>query len=312
MTPEEFRAAGHALIDWIADYRAGIADLPVQAQVRPGEVAARLPGAAPAEPQEFDDVLRDLDDIVLPGVGHLQHPRFFGWFPANASLASVLGDVATAGLGTLGLSWQSAPALTELEEVVVGWMQQEAGLPPSWRGVMQDTASSACLVALLAARERASDFSETRGGLQAQSRPLVVYTTEHAHSSVLKAAALAGFGADNLCTVASDPWTRAMVPAAFAAAVEADRAAGRQPTAVVVSLGTTGTTAVDPLAEIAPVARGHDIWVHVDAAMGGTALVLPEMRWMTDGLAEADSLTWNLHKWFGTVFECSLMYLADP
>jgi aromatic-L-amino-acid decarboxylase len=312
MDPEEFRAAGHELIDWIADYRARIPRLPVQARVAPGEVAGKLPEQAPEEAEPFGRILADLDTIVVPGVTQVQHPRYFGWFPSNASLPSVLGDLATAGIGALGITWQSAPALTEVEEVVVEWLRELTALPPSWKGVIQDTASSACLVALLAARERATDYSEARGGLQAETAPLTVYTTEHAHSSITKAVALAGFGRDNLRFAAVDPVTYAMRPEALAALLEADVAQGRRPAAVVVNVGTTGTTAVDPLAQIVPLARRHGMWVHVDAAMAGSALLLPEMRWMVDGVAGADSLVWNPHKWLGTVLDCSLLYVADP
>jgi len=312
MGPEEFRAAGHELIDWIADYRARIPQLPVQAQVGPGEVAGKLPGRAPEEAEPFGRVLADLDEIVVPGVTLVQHPRYFGWFPSNASLAAVLGDLAASGLGALGITWQSAPALTEVEEVMTEWLRELTALPESWKGVIQDTASSACLVALLAARERATDYSEARGGLQAQSAPLTVYTTEQAHSSVAKAVALAGFGRDNLRFAAVDPVTYAMRPEALAEVLEADVAAGRRPAAVVVNVGTTGTTAVDPLAQIVPIARRYGMWVHVDAAMAGSALLLPEMRWLIDGVAGADSLSWNPHKWLGTVLDCSLLYVADP
>jgi len=312
VTPEEFRAAGHELVDWIADYRTQIPRLPVQARVGPGEVAGKLPGRAPEEAEPFRRVLADLEDIVVPGVTQIQHPRYFGWFPSNATLSSALGDLATSGLGALGITWQSAPALTEVEEVMVEWLRELTALPESWKGVIQDTASSACLVALLAAREHATDYSEARGGLQGESAPLTVYTTEHAHSSIAKAVALAGYGRDNLRFAGVDPVTYAMRPEALAAMLEADVAAGRRPAAVVVNVGTTGTTAVDPLAEIVPLARRYGMWVHVDAAMAGSALLLPEMRWLVDGVEGADSLSWNPHKWLGTVLDCSLLYVADP
>ncbi len=312
MGPEEFRAAGHELIDWIADYRARIPELPVLAQVGPGEVAAKLAHQAPEEGEPFGRVLADLEEVVVPGVTLVQHPRYFGWFPSNASLASVLGDLASSGLGALGITWQSAPALTEVEEVVVEWLRELTALPDSWKGVIQDTASSACLVALLAARARATDFSEARGGLQAESAPLTVYTTRHAHSSVLKAVSLAGYGQDNLRFVDVDPVTYAMRAESLAALLAADAAAGRRPAAVVVNVGTTGTTAVDPLAAIVPLAREHGMWVPVDAAMAGSALLLPEMRWLVDGVEGADSLAWNPHKWLGTILDCSLLYVADP
>ena len=312
MGPEEFRAAGHELIDWIADYRARIPELPVQAQVKPGEVAGLLPDHAPERAEPFHQLLADLDSVVVPGLTQVQHPRYFGWFPSNALLASVLGDLATSGLGALGITWQSAPALTEVEEVVTGWLRELTALPPSWKGVIQDTASSACLVALLAARERATDYSEARGGLQAEPAPLTVYTTEHAHSSIVKAVALAGYGKDNLRFADVDPVSYAMRPDSLAALLAADVAAGCRPAAVVVNVGTTGTTAMDPLADIIPVARQYGMWVHVDAAMAGSALLLPEMRWMIDGIKDADSLAWNPHKWMGTVLDCSLLYVADP
>jgi aromatic-L-amino-acid decarboxylase len=312
MGPEEFRAAGHELIDWIADYRGRIPQLPVQAQVAPGEVAGQLPSHAPEEAEPFSQVLADLDGIVVPGVTQVQHPRHFGWFPSNASLASVLGDLAASGLGSLGITWQSAPALTEVEEVMAEWLRELTALPASWKGVISDSASSACLVAMLAARERATDYSKARGGLQSQSAPLTVYTTAHAHSSVPKAVALAGYGLGNLRLVDVDPVTYAMRPEALAAALAADVAAGLRPAAVVASVGTTGTTAVDPLAQIVPLARRHGAWLHVDAAMAGSALMLPEMRWLVDGVEGADSLAWNPHKWLGTVLDCSLLYVADP
>ncbi|HVV18341.1 MAG TPA: pyridoxal-dependent decarboxylase [Pseudonocardiaceae bacterium] len=311
MTPEEFRAAGHALVDWIADHRDRIPDLPVQAQVEPGEVAAGLAAAPPAGPQPFADVLADLESVVVPGITQTQHPRFFAWFPSNASLASVLGDLASSGLGALGITWQSAPALTEVEEVVTDWLRELTGLAPGWKGAIHDTASTACLVAMLAARERATGYGADRGGLQAEPAPLTVYTTAQAHSSVPKAVLLAGYGRDNLRMVDVDPVTYAMRPEAFADAVAADVAAGHRPAAVVVSLGTTGTTAFDPLASILPIAREHGMWVHVDSAMAGSALLLPEMRSLFDGVDTADSLSWNPHKWLGTVLDCSLLYVRD-
>lgn len=329
MTPEEFRVAGHALIDWIADHRARIPELPVQAQASPGQVAAGLPRSAPEEPQPFTDVLADLEHIVVPAVTQTQHPRFFGWFPSNAALASVLGDLASSGLGALGIAWQSAPALTEVEEVVTEWLRELTGLSEEWKGAIHDSASTACLVAMLAAREKATGYCAARGGLQDEPAPLTVYTTAHAHSSVPKAVLLAGYGRDNLRLVDVDPRTYAMLPNALADAVTSDIAAGRRPAAVVVTAGTTGTTAVDPLAQVLPVAREHGMWVHVDAAMAGSALLLPEMQQLVDGIngvpaapdhrsvdrpsvAGADSLSWNPHKWLGTVLDVSLLYVRDP
>jgi aromatic-L-amino-acid decarboxylase len=312
MTPEEFRAAAHELVDWIADFRTRLPELPVQTSVAPGDVRSALPSTPPVATEPLSAMLTDLDRVVVPGLTHVQHPRYFGWFPANASLASVLGDLASSGIGSLGISWQSAPALTEVEEVVCDWMRQLAGLADDWEGTIHDTASVACLVALLCAREQASDHSQEGGGLQASPAPLTVYTTDQAHSSVHKAALLAGFGRDNVRLVDTDPQTRAMSADALAARVQDDAAAGRTPAAVVVSVGTTGTTAIDPIAAVVPIARAAGMWVHVDAAMAGSALLLPECRELFAGLDEADSLSWNPHKWIGTILDTSLYYTRRP
>jgi aromatic-L-amino-acid decarboxylase len=311
MTPEEFRAAAHELVDWIADHRERVPDLPVRSEVAPGEVRAALATAPPETPEPFGDLLADLERVVVPGLTQIQSPRYFAWFPSNASLASVLGDLASSGLGALGITWQSAPALTEMEEVVTEWLRELTGISPEWHGAIHDSASTACVTAMLVARERATDLSETRGGLQAEPAPLVVYTSPQAHSSVPKAVLLAGFGADNLRYVDVDPVTYAMDAEALRAAMAADVAAGRRPAAVVASLGTTGTTAFDPLPEIIEVAREHGAWVHVDAAMAGSAMLLPEMRHLFAGVDGADSLAWNPHKWLGTVLDCSLLYVRD-
>ena len=310
MTPDEFRAFGHQLIDWIADYRATIADRPVMARTEPGEVASRFPASPPDAPDGFDEVFRDLERIILPGLSHWQHPSFFGYFPANSSLASVLGDYLSTGLGVLGLSWQSSPALTELEEVVADWARQMVGLSSSWSGVIQDTASTSTLVALLCARERTTTFGMSRGGFQDEPRPLVVYTSSQAHSSVGKGAQLAGFGRDNLRLVAQDE-AHAMRPDALDDAVRQDIATGKRPCAIVATTGTTTSTAIDPLEEIAHVARTHGLWLHVDAAMAGSAMILPEYRWMWKGIEGADSLVLNAHKWLGAAFDCSLYYIRD-
>jgi aromatic-L-amino-acid decarboxylase len=204
MTPEEFRRVGHAVVDFIADYREQIADRPVMAPVQPGDVKARLPQAPPDGPEPMPAILRDVQDIILPGLTHWQHPQFFGYFPCNGTLASVLGDYVSTGLGVLGLAWQSSPALTELEEVATDWLRQMVGLSDQWQGVIQDTASTCTLLALLSARERTTSHGASRGGLQSEEQPLVVYTSAHAHSSVDKAALLAGFGRANIRHVPHD------------------------------------------------------------------------------------------------------------
>lgn len=310
MTPEEFRQAGYQLIDWIADYRARLAELPVMSPVAPGEVRAQLPPAPPEQPEPFAGILHDLDTIIVPGVSHWQHPSFFGYFPANSELASVLGDYISTGLGIIGLSWQSSPALSEVEEVVTDWMRQMVGLSEAWSGVIQDTASTSTLLALLCARERATDYSLARGGLQAEPRPLVVYTSPHSHSSVEKAALLAGFGRVNVRTIATDA-SYAMLVDALVEAIAADRAAGAQPCAIVATTGTTATTALDPIDAIGEIAQREGLWLHVDAAMAGSAMILSECRWMWQGIERADSLVLNTHKWLGVAFDCSLYFVRD-
>jgi len=311
MNPDEFRHVGHQLIDWIADYRARVGSLPVRSPLEPGAVRAQLPVSPPDKPESFEGIFNDLDQIILPGLSHWQHPSFFGYFPANGELASVLGDYLSTGLGVLGLSWQSSPALTELEELVTDWMRQMVGLSDSWSGVIQDTASTSTLVALLCARERATNYSLARGGLQGQEKPLVIYVSGHSHSSVEKAALLAGFGRANLHAIPTDG-NYAMRPDALAEAVRADIERGFVPCAVVATTGTTATTALDPIKAIAEVAHQHGLWLHVDAALAGSAMILPECRWMWEGIEGADSLVLNPHKWLGAAFDCSLYYVRDP
>ncbi|MDC1288045.1 aminotransferase class V-fold PLP-dependent enzyme [Gammaproteobacteria bacterium] len=311
MTAEEFRQAGHALIDWIADYRSDLEKRPVRAQVKPGQVAASFAAEAPKTPQSAAQLLTELGDKIVPGITQVQHPMHFGWFPSNASLASTLGDIASSGLGTLGISWESCPAATELEQVVCDWLRQLTGLSDNWQGCIQDTASTTCLTALLLARERATDFAQNRGGLQGEQQALIVYTTDEAHSSVVKAALLAGFGEHNLRRVAMDPHSRSMLAPSLAQQISDDIKAGHKPAAVVASIGSTGVTAFDPLAEIAEIATQYGLWLHVDAAMAGSAMLLPECRHLWQGVEDADSISWNPHKWMGTILDCSLMYVRD-
>ena len=312
MTPEEFRAAAHVLVDWIADHRTRIAGLPVRSTVAPGAVATALGAEPPGSTRDIASLIAELDRTIVPGITQVQHPRNFAWFPSNASLASVLGDMASSGLGALGITWQAAPALTEVEEVVTDWLRQLTGLSEQWHGTIHDTASTAALVAMLAARERATGHGSERGGLQQAPAPLTVYASPQAHSSVAKAVLLAGYGRENLREIATDPKTYALDPAALDAAIRADLAAGLRPAAIVASIGSTGTTAVDPLADIVPIARAHGLWLHVDAAMAGSALLLPEYRWLVEGLDGANSLSWNPHKWMGTILDCSLFYVRNP
>jgi aromatic-L-amino-acid decarboxylase len=311
MTPEEFRSWGHRLIDWLADYHAGLAKRPVMAATKPGEIKAMLPASPPEAAETMEQVIADLDRIVVPGLSLWQHPRFFGYFPANALPAGILGDLVSTGLGVIGLSWQSSPALTEIEEVATDWVRQMVGLAPKWSGVIQDTASTATLVALICARERATGYALARGGLQAEERPLAIYVSAHSHSSVDKAALLAGLGRDNLRLVPFDG-AYAMRADALADMVQADAAAGMRPCAVVATSGTTATTAFDPLPAIAEVAAKYGLWLHVDAAMAGSAMILPECRPLWQGIEGAHSLVINAHKWLGAPFDCSLYYVKDP
>src|ERR1700683_5645971 len=310
MTPEDFRKQGHRVIDWIADYRERLAELPVMAQTAPGAIKAQLPAGPPDAPQDFEAILRDVDKILMPGLSIWQHPEFFGYFPSNASLASVLGDYLSSGLGVLGLSWQASPALTELEEVVTDWLRQMLGLSGAWSGVIQDTASTSTLLALICARERSTNYGLSRGGMQAEKQPLTIYVAAHSHSSVEKAALLAGFGRSNLRVVPHDA-EFAMRAAKLAEIIRSDVAAGAKPCAVVGTSGTTSTVAFDPLAAIGEIAKEHGLWFHVDAAMAGSAMILPELRDLWQGVESADSLVLNPHKWLGAVFDCTLFYVRD-
>jgi aromatic-L-amino-acid decarboxylase len=311
MTPEEFRKLGHQLIDWVADYRARAGDQPITTQIQPGAIKAAFPAEPPQQAESIDNLLGDVERLIMPGITHWQHPRFFAYFPSNSLLSSVLADYLATGLGVLGLSWASSPALTEVEEVATDWMRRMLGLSDAWSGVIQDTASSCTLVALLSARERSTGYGANVGGLQAENQPLIVYGSGQSHSSVDKAALLAGFGRDNIRHVAVDA-AFAMQPAALRAAIEADLAAGRKPCAIVATVGTTATTAIDPVRQIANIAQEFGLWLHIDAAMAGSAMILPECRWMWDGVEAADSIVTNPHKWLGVAFDCSLYYVRDP
>jgi aromatic-L-amino-acid decarboxylase len=311
MEPDEFRKLGHELVDWVADYRERIAGLPVMSRVPPGQISAQLPGRPPQEAQGLSDVLVDLERVVLPGITHWNHPGWFAYFPSNSDLSSVLADLVTAGLGAQCMSWQTSPAGTEVEEVVMEWLRQMLGLPDDFTGVIQDTASTATFCALLCARERASGFSQNGAGLQGEAQPLVVYASDQAHSSVNKAALLAGFGADHLRLVGSDD-DHALRVDLLEAALQEDVAAGRRPCAVVASVGTTATTALDPVAAVADLAATYDVWLHVDAALAGSAMICPEYRWMWEGVERADSVVLNPHKWLGTGFDLSAYYVRDP
>lgn len=312
MNVAEFRRFGHELIDWIADYRekAQAGELPVLSRAAPGALKAELPSSAPQEPEPFEAVVRDLTKLILPACSHFQSPDFYGYFPSNSSLSAVLGDYVSTGLAQLGLNWQSSPALTELEEVTTNWLRQMLDLSPAWSGVIQDTASTTTLVALMCARERATNYGLARGGLQESDQPLIVYASSQSHSSVDKAALLAGFGRSNIHVIPVDE-NYAMRPDALEEAVNSDRARGLLPCAVVATTGSTATTSIDPLADIAKVAKAHGLWMHVDAAMAGSAMIVPECRQMWQGVEQADSIVMNPHKWLGASFDCSVYFVRD-
>jgi aromatic-L-amino-acid decarboxylase len=311
MDTNEFRRLGHALVDWIADYRDRVGSLPVMSPVAPGEIRARFPKEPPREGGRLGEAIAALDAAVLPGITHWNHPAFFAYFPSNTSLASILGDLAAAGLGAQGMSWQTSPAATEIEEVVMDWLRQMVGLPPSFSGVVQDTASTSTLTALICARERTSRFSQNGNGLQSCEAPMTVYASEQAHSSVEKAALLAGLGKAHFRAIGTDD-AHALRLDLLEHALEDDAARGLRPCAVVASCGTTGSTALDPIAGMAALAERHGAWLHVDAALAGTAMVVPECRWMWEGIERADSIVFNPHKWMGIGIDFSAFYVRDP
>lgn len=306
---EGFRKHAHEAVDWMADYLRDIESLPVKPQLKPGSIMDQLPGSAPELGESIDAIMADFKSIILPGMTHWQSPNFFAYFPGNSSFPSVLGEMLTATVGAQCMSWDTSPAAAELEEKMMAWIAAMIGLPPEMDGVIQDTASTATLTALLTAREKVSGFRINESGFQGFEN-LRVYASEETHSSIEKAVGIAGFGRGNLVKAATDN-NLALKPEALKAAIESDLKAGFKPACVVATLGTTGTTAVDPLKPIAEVCREHSVWLHVDAAFAGTALVLPEFRWMIDGIEQVDSFVFNPHKWMFTNFDCSAYFVRD-
>ena len=313
MQPEEFRRHAHEVVDWIADYLEHADRYPVRSRSRPGDLAAKLPALPPEDGEPMAAILADFERDVMPGITHWNHPRFFAYFPANNSGPSILGEMLSAGLGVNAMLWQTSPAATELEQRMLAWLAALIGLPDGFHGVIHDTASTATFCALVCARERATGFAADRSGLPGATggRPLRVYASRDAHSSVLKGARLAGLGGENVVAIGLDA-ARRLDPADLERHLAADRAAGRLPCAVVATVGTTGCTAVDPLPAIGALARRENLWLHVDAALAGTAAILPEMRWLLDGVGLADSFVFNPHKWLLTNFDCSAFYVRDP
>lgn len=311
MDAQAFRRLGYQLVDWIADYRENLERLPVMSQAKPGEIRAAFPDHPPLQGGRMAQALAALERDVLPGITHWNHPSFFAYFPSNTSYASILGDLAASGLGAQGMSWQTSPAATEVEEVVMDWLRQMVGLGPAFTGVIHDTASTATFTALLCAREKGSSYAQNTEGLQSGEAPLVVYASDQGHSSIEKAALLAGFGRNFLRLIPTDEH-HAIRLDLLQAAIEKDVEIGLRPCALVACVGTTGTTALDPVAAMADLAEKHGMWLHVDAALAGTAMVLPECRWMWAGIERADSLVFNPHKWMGVGFDLSAYYVRDP
>jgi aromatic-L-amino-acid decarboxylase len=309
MQPDEFRRHAHELVDWMADYLDGVSKLPVTPGVEPGDIARLLPSSPPERGEPFGQLFADFQSVVMPGMTHWNHPGWFAYFPGNNSPPSILAEMLTATLGAQCMSWATSPAATELEQVTMDWLRQMLGLPETFVGVIQDTASTATLVALLSARERSSGYASGEHGMADAGR-LTVYASAQAHSSVIKGVRLAGYGLDQLRLIPVDT-DYAMRPDALADAVSADLASGLRPACVVATIGTTSSTAVDPLPAIGEVCRRHGIWLHVDAAYAGTAAIVPELRHYFDGLEQADSLVFNPHKWMLVNFDCSAYYVRD-
>ncbi|MBN3035276.1 MAG: aspartate aminotransferase family protein [Bacteroidales bacterium] len=307
----DFRTFGHQMVDWMADYLGNIGDYPVKSQVQPKEIIDKLPLHPPDIPEGMDRIFRDFREIIVPGMTHWQSPSFFGYFPANSSLPSLLAEMLTAAMGAQCMIWETSPAAAELEERMMEWLAEMTGLPAGFTGVIQDTASTSTLCALLTARERATRYRINDSGFT--GHPVFrVYGSVETHSSIEKAVKIAGLGRENLIKVKVDGQYR-IDPVALEDAIRRDESRGFVPLCIVATLGTTGSTAIDPLDLIAPVAQRTGTWLHVDAAMAGTALLLPEYRWMTGkGIEKADSFVFNPHKWMFTNFDCSAYFVRDP
>jgi aromatic-L-amino-acid/L-tryptophan decarboxylase len=304
---DEFRAHGHRTVDWIADYLAGVGRLPVLAQVRPGEVAAQLPPSPPQGPEEFEAILADIDRIVIPGTTHWNHPAFFAYFANTASGPGILGEMVATALNTNAMLWRTGPAATELEGRTLEWLREMMGLAPDFRGTIQDTASISTLIAIAAARE-ALELGIREHGLAGRDLPkLRLYASDHVHSSIDKAAITLGLGMDGLRKIPCDAEFR-MRPEALEAAIQEDLAAGIRPFCVVATIGTTSTSSVDPVPAIAEICARHALWLHVDAAYGGGAAIVPELRPLFAGTERADSLVVNPHKWLFVPMDCSVLY----
>jgi aromatic-L-amino-acid/L-tryptophan decarboxylase len=309
MTPEEFRKHAHELVEWMAGYMENVENLPVKSSVAPGEIFNKIPDKPPLHSESFESLMKDFDEIIMPGITHWQNPNFFAYFPANNSPASILAEMLIATLGAQCMIWETSPAAAELEEKMMIWLRKLIGLPSGFEGVIQDSASTATLAAILTAREKSTNFSSNNEGLK-KSGNLRVYCSEQTHSSVEKAVKICGIGRKNLVKIAvRDDFS--MDTRKLKEAIEIDISEGHIPSCVVATLGTTGTTSIDPLKAIGEICLENNIWLHVDAAMGGTALILPEFQWMLDGREYIDSFVFNPHKWMFTNFDCTAYFVKD-
>jgi aromatic-L-amino-acid decarboxylase len=309
MTPDEFRKHAHELVEWMAAYLENVENYPVKSQAKPGEIFRKIPGKPPSEPEPFTEFMKDLDEVIMPGITHWQSPGFFAYFPANTSPPSILAEMITATLGAQCMNWETSPAAAELEEKMMIWLREMIGLPDYFEGVIQDSASTATLAAILTAREKKTDFGFNNNGSSAAGT-LRIYCSEQAHSSVEKGVKISGIGKKNLVKIpVKDDFS--MDPVKLNEAISEDRKKGFVPCCVVATIGTTGVTAVDPLRAIGAICRENDIWLHVDAAMAGTALILPEFQWMIDGKEYIDSFLFNPHKWMFTNFDCTAFFIKN-
>ncbi len=309
MTAGEFSKFAHELVEWMARYMENVESYPVKSSVSPGEIFNRLPDHPPSEPETFEAFFEDFNRIILPGITHWQSPNFYAYFPANTSPPSILAEMLTAALGVQCMIWETSPAATELEEKMMNWLRDMIGLPEYFEGVIQDTASTSTLAAIIAAREKITAFATNENGLYNLNK-LRVYCSQQAHSSVDKAVKIAGIGIRNLVKIETRP-DYSLDPEKLLIAIEEDKKNGFIPCCVVATLGTTGVTAIDPIREIGEICSRENIWLHVDAALAGTALILPEFRWMINGSEFINSFVFNPHKWMFTNFDCSAFFIKD-
>ena len=311
MSPDEFRKHAHEVVEWMVSYMENVESFPVKSQVKPGEIFRKIPERPPEKPEPFASFMKDLDEIIMPGITHWQSPDFFAYFPANTSPPSILAEMIIATLGAQCMNWETSPAAAELEEKMMIWLRDMIGLPSSFEGVIQDTASTATLAAIITAREKATAFTANDEGISSVSRTLRVYCSGQAHSSVEKAVRICGIGRQNLVKIpVKDDFT--MDPDRLNNAISEDRERGYLPCCVIATMGTTGVTAVDPIKPIGEICSKNHVWLHVDAAMAGTALILPEFQWMLEGRENIDSFLFNPHKWMFTNFDCTAFFTKDP